>query len=229
MSERVVVLTGAGISADSGLATFRDAGGLWEGRRPEEVATPEAFVSDPAMVHRFYNSRRLQLRDAEPNDAHRALVEWEKATPDFLLVTQNVDDLHERAGSGKLRHMHGELKRVKCEFCDHDRPEAGEISTETVCEKCGQGGGMRPAVVWFGEMPLHMEEIFWALDACTLFVSIGTSGNVYPAAGFVDAANRTGARTVELNLEPSTTASAFRECIHGRAAEIVPAFVERFL
>ncbi|MEM9478489.1 MAG: NAD-dependent deacylase [Verrucomicrobiota bacterium] len=229
MSERVVVLTGAGISADSGLATFRDAGGLWEGHRPEEVATPEAFAADPEMVHRFYNARRLQLQEAEPNDAHRALVDFEKAVPEFLLVTQNVDDLHERAGSRKLLHMHGELKRIKCSFCDNQRWEEREISMETVCEKCGQSGGMRPAVVWFGEMPLHMDEIFRALDSCTLFVSIGTSGNVYPAAGFVDAANLAGARTVELNLEPSTTASAFRECIHGRAVEIVPEFVKSFL
>ena len=232
MPDRIVVLTGAGISAESGLKTFRDAGGLWEGHRPEEVATPEAFARDPGMVHRFYNERRRQLQEdsVQPNAAHRALVELEKAAGErFLLVTQNVDDLHERAGSERLLHMHGSLLRKRCSYCGDESGERGELSVESECAKCGQSGGLRPAVVWFGENPVHMDEIFHALDTCTLFISIGTSGNVYPAAGFVEFANRAGARTIEINLEPSQVATAFREGIHGKASEEVPEFITRYL
>lgn len=228
MPERVVVLTGAGVSAESGLSTFRGPGGLWEGRRPEEVATPEAFCVDPAMVHRFYNARRQRLLDDEvqPNAAHSALVELEDSLADrFLLVTQNVDDLHERAGSSRLLHMHGSLLQKRCSYCDDETAERGGLSVESVCENCGQAGGLRPAVVWFGESPMHMDDIFRALEGCTLFIAIGTSGNVYPAAGFVDVANRAGARTVEINLEPSKVASAFREHVYGKASEVVPEIV----
>ena len=184
------------------------------------------------MVHRFYNARRGQLQDlaVQPNPAHVALTKWEEQNGgEFLLVTQNVDDLHERAGSERLHHMHGSLLRKRCEFCGEESEERGDLTVESQCEKCGQSGGLRPAVVWFGENPEYMEEIFRVLDTCTLFLSIGTSGNVYPAAGFVDVANRAGARTVEINLEASQVASAFGEKIYGLASEIVPEFVESCL
>jgi NAD-dependent deacetylase len=223
----IVVLTGAGISRESGLATFRDADGIWAKVRIEDVATPEAFARDPARVHAFYNARRVQLRDPaiRPNAAHLALAELERRWPaGFLLVTQNVDDLHDRAGSRNLLHMHGELMKARCRRCEAVHPWPADLSTATRCPACGQAGGMRPQVVWFGEMPLHMEEIGAALDRCGLFLSIGTSGQVYPAAGFV-AEVRGRARTIELNLEPSEGASLFDEAMHGPATEVVPRFV----
>jgi len=227
----IVVLTGAGISRESGLATFRDPDGIWARVRVEDVATPEAFARDPGRVHEFYNARRAQLRSPAitPNAAHLALAELERRWPgEFLLVTQNVDDLHERAGSRRLLHMHGELSKARCLRCGAAAPWAGDLSVATACPACGRAGGMRPHVVWFGEMPLHMDAIEAALDGCGLFISIGTSGNVYPAAGFV-AEMRGRARTVELNLEPSEGASLFDEAHHGPATRIVPAFVERLL
>ncbi|PWS38133.1 NAD-dependent protein deacylase [Falsiroseomonas bella] len=227
----IVVLTGAGISRESGLATFRDADGIWAKVRIEDVATPEAFARDPARVHAFYNARRAQLRDPAilPNAAHHALAELEARWPgDFLLVTQNVDSLHDRAGSRRLLHMHGELMKARCRHCGAVSPWEADLSTATPCPACGKAGGMRPHVVWFGEMPLHMEEIGAALDRCGLFVAIGTSGQVYPAAGFV-AEVRGRARTVELNLEASAVRGDFDEARHGKATEIVPRFVAELL
>jgi NAD-dependent deacetylase len=227
----IVVLTGAGISRESGLATFRDADGVWAKVRVEDVATPEAFARDPARVHAFYNARRAQLADANvmPNPAHRALALLEQRWPGaFLLVTQNVDDLHERAGSRRLVHMHGELFRARCARCDTSHPWREALATDTLCPACLLGGGMRPDIVWFGEMPYQMERIAAALERCGLFVSVGTSGQVYPAAGFV-AEVRGRAETVELNLEPSDGVSLFDEARHGPATQVVPAYVEHLL
>jgi NAD-dependent deacetylase len=227
----IVVLTGAGISADSGLATFRDAGGIWAKHRIEDVATPEAFARDPARVHAFYNARRAQLADPAiaPNAAHAALAAFDAAWPgEFLLVTQNVDDLHDRAGSRRLVHMHGQLSRIRCTACGDARDWRGDLTTDTACPSCGRTGTLRPDVVWFGEMPLHMPRIAAALDACDLFVAIGTSAQVYPAAGFV-AELRGRARTVELNLEPTAATALFDEARHGRAVDIVPPFFASLL
>ena len=228
----IVILTGAGLSQESGLDTFRDKDGIWSKVRIEDVATPEAFYRDKARVHDFYNQRRRGLlgSNVQPNAAHRALAELEAAWPgDFLLVTQNIDDLHERAGSRALLHMHGELLKARCGHCEAVVECREDLEDGLACTLCRRTGEMRPHVVWFGEMPLGMDAIEGALAAAGLFVSIGTSGNVYPAAGFVQAARRAGARTVELNLEPSEGASFFDEARHGPASEIVPAFVRRLL
>ncbi len=232
MAENIVILTGAGISAESGIKTFRAADGLWEDHRVEDVATPEAFLRNP-LVQNFYNQRRQQLLTPaiQPNAAHRALAKLEKAFPagKVLLVTQNIDDLHERAGSRNLIHMHGELLKGRCQTSgglvdlDHD------LTVSLPCPLCGGKGCLRPHVVWFGEMPLQMEAIYRALSQCDRFISIGTSGNVYPAAGFVEEANRHGAHTVELNLEPSQRLTAFAEHQHGLASELVPAYVEALI
>jgi len=225
----IVILTGAGISAESGLATFRGAGGLWAGQRIEDVATPEGFARDPGRVHRFYNERRAQLPEVAPNPAHLALAELERAWPgEFLLVTQNVDDLHERAGSRKLIHMHGELAKARCRLCGRVLPWTGATAEDSPCPGCGRIRALRPHIVWFGEMPFELERIGEALAACGLFIAIGTSGNVYPAAGFV-AATGPGARTLEVNLEPSLVADAFQEHITGKASECVPRLVARLL
>lgn len=229
---RIVILTGAGISRESGLHTFRDADGIWASVRIEDVATPQAFARDPVRVHGFYNARRRGLADPaiQPNAAHLALARLEREfAGEVLLVTQNVDDLHDRAGSRKLIHMHGELLRDLCAHCGATRAAEGDLSLDLACPSCGRTGGMRPDVVWFGEMPYRMEEIGTALAACDLFVSIGTSGNVYPAAGFVAEARAAGAHTVELNLEPSDGAHLFAEARHGPATRLVPAFVEELL
>ncbi|HJW09192.1 MAG TPA: Sir2 family NAD+-dependent deacetylase [Holophagaceae bacterium] len=228
-SASIVVLTGAGISAESGVRTFRDQDGLWEEHRIEDVATPEGFARDPGLVQRFYNARRAQLREVRPNAAHVALARLEQAWPgEVLVVTQNVDDLHERAGTRRLIHMHGELLRARCLACGAVGAWEGDLDPASRCPACGALGRLRPHIVWFGEMPLAMDRIYAALERCGLFLSIGTSGNVYPAAGFVQA---TGPRahTLELNLEPSLMAAAFREHRTGRASELVPAFVEELL
>lgn len=261
----IVILTGAGISAESGLATFRGSDGLWCGHRIEDVATPEAFARNPALVHEFYNLRRAQLKEVQPNAAHHALAElaagWEG---EFLLVTQNVDDLHDRAQSnsspcrGEVRrgallnseadnaphpnpppyrgreyllHMHGELKKVRCERCEEVHAWEEALSVETACPACSQKKYMRPHIVWFGEMPLEMDRITRALENCDLFLSIGTSGNVYPAAGFVQMArhNGRGAKCVELNLEPSLGQNLFHEHLYGPASQVVPEFVQSLL
>jgi len=229
----IVILTGAGICAESGLATFRGAGGLWEGHRAEAVATPEAFARDPELVHRFYNMRRRQLHDPAitPNPAHRALARLESVWPEeVLVVTQNVDDLHERAGSRNVLHMHGQIRRVRCTSCGDERLWLNDLATDTPCPACTRAGHMRPAIVWFGEMPLHLEAIDQALGRCRLFVAIGTSGQVYPAAGFVDRVLDIGrAHTIEINLEASARGSAFAECRSGPASRLVPALVDKLL
>lgn len=221
----IVVLTGAGVSAESGLATFRAADGLWENEPVEAVATPEGFARDRERVHRFYNERRRQLSHVQPNAAHIALADFEKQhAGQFLLVTQNVDDLHERAGSINLLHMHGELLKVRCIECQTVHAIADDISTESVCHHCNAAGQLRPDIVWFGEMPFYMDAISQTLSECSLFVAIGTSGNVYPAAGFVQMARAAGASCVELNLAPSTNVHDFHHRVVGAAGETVPAF-----
>ena len=223
----LVILTGAGVSAESGLATFRDPDGIWARHRVEDVATPEAFARDPARVHAFYNMRRAALADpaVAPNAAHYALARLEQEWPGrVLLVTQNVDDLHGRAGSRPL-HMHGELRRVRCLACGAAHCWEADLSTQTPCPTC-DAAWLRPDIVWFGEVPMGLDRIGEALEACELFISVGTSGNVYPAAGFA-AAVRGRAHTVELNLESS--GGRFDEAHYGPATEIVPAFVERLL
>ena len=230
-TKSIVVLTGAGISKESGLDTFRDADGIWAKVRLEDVATPEAFERDPVTVQAFYNDRRQSLPDAEPNAAHAALARLEREWPgEVLIVTQNIDDLHERAGSANLLHMHGELRKIRCGACGIVREWGAELTVEHSCDACGTPGSLRPHIVWFGEIPLEMDRIYAALDDCGLFVSIGTSGNVYPAAGFVAHVRRfTDARTIELNLEPSSGATLFAEARYGPATDIVPAFVDEVL
>ncbi|NBO18540.1 MAG: NAD-dependent deacylase [Proteobacteria bacterium] len=238
MHPTLVILTGAGISAESGLATFRDSGGLWSGHRIEDVATPEAFARNPTLVHEFYNKRRAQLAEASPNAAHLALAELAQRWPGrFLLVTQNVDNLHEQALEGRtpangfvLKHMHGELTKARCLVTEqvHDWHDA--MDTTTPCPCCNRAGWLRPHIVWFGEMPLYMDLIAHMLSECDLFISIGTSGNVYPAAGFVQQARMNGrARTIELNMEPSSGHSLFHETHYGPATQIVPHYVRQML
>ncbi|MGE0054785.1 MAG: NAD-dependent deacylase [Hyphomicrobium sp.] len=225
----IVVLTGAGLSAESGLSTFRDSNGIWSRYDWRDVATPQGFEKNPTLVHDFYNMRRRAHADVKPNAAHLALGKLSRKHPGTTIVTQNVDCLHEAAGTERLIHMHGEAMKSLCAHCEDRQPWTGDMSVETLCAACGQSGGMRPDVVWFGEMPYHMEKIGRLLLACDLFISIGTSGNVYPAAGFVAAAREAGAHTVELNLEPSQGASLFAEAIYGPATQVVPAFVARLL
>ena len=230
---RIVILTGAGVSKESGLDTFRDPDGIWSRVRLEDVATPAAFERDPARVHAFYNARRRALLsgDIRPNPAHAALARLEAEWPgEVLLVTQNIDDLHERAGSRNLLHMHGEILKARCRGCREVTPWAADMDGDTLCPACGRTGKLRVHVVWFGEMPFEMDRIFSALEACDLFVSIGTSGSVYPAAGFVEEVRMAGqAHTVELNLEPSEGHSLFAARHYGPAGRIVPEFVERVL
>ncbi|MEZ5536614.1 MAG: Sir2 family NAD+-dependent deacetylase [Thiolinea sp.] len=230
--QRIVVLTGAGISAESGIRTFRASDGLWEGHSVDEVATPEGFARNPVLVQQFYNERRAQLNSGtvHPNAAHIALAELEAAFPgDFLLVTQNVDNLHERSGSKNLIHMHGELNKVFCMRCQHIAEHTTDLQMDDSCTACGSSRALRPYIVWFGEMPLLMDEIYQQLESCDLFISIGTSGHVYPAAGFVETAKRAGAHTVELNLERSLVNHYFDESINGLAGEVVPAYVRQLL
>lgn len=221
--QSIVILTGAGISAESGLKTFRDDNGLWENHRVEDVCTPEAFQRNAPLVHHFYNARRRQLiQQAKPNLAHQALAEFETRYPGQLtLVTQNVDDLHEQGGSTKVLHMHGELRKARCRVSNQVLPWDFDIDTSTECPCCKQRGTLRPHIVWFGEMPLFMAQIDTALSQCDLFVAIGTSGHVYPAAGFVELAKAVGAHTVELNLVPSVGQSQFNEHHYGPATEVV--------
>jgi len=227
--ESIVVLTGAGISAESGLATFRGPDGLWEGHRVEDVCTPQALVRDPELVHRFYDERRAALANVIPNAAHRALARLDAEWPGALLiVTQNVDDLHERAGAKRLIHMHGELNSALCAACGDRGVWEGRLAPGTACGAC-DALALRPDIVFFGEMPYAMETIYRALEACDLFVSIGTSGAVYPAAGFVEAARAGGARTLEMNLEPSLGSSIFHESRLGQAGILVPVWVETML
>lgn len=230
----IVILTGAGISAESGLQTFRAADGLWEGHRVVDVATSEAFARDPKMVHEFYNMRRKAVKDAKPNAAHKALAELENQWPDeCLIVTQNIDDLHERSGSKNLIHMHGEILKIFCTNCSNNFGQKliwrNDLSQKDTCPNCSYAGGLRPDIVWFGEMPYEMDRIFDALANCDLFISIGTSGNVYPAAGFVQHANSYGAYSIECNLEPSNVAPAFAEHMIDPATQTVPELVKTLL
>lgn len=231
--ERIVILTGAGISAESGIDTFRSAGGLWEQHRVEDVATPEGFARNPDLVLNFYDMRRAALAQVAPNPAHAALARLAREfRGDLLLVTQNVDDLHERGGSEQVLHMHGELKSALCSSCETrsrwERTMIAKDGGRPPCPVC-QAPTLRPDVVWFGEMPYEMGRIYQALEACDLFVSIGTSGAVYPAAGFVAEARGAGARTLELNLEPSEGSRMFHETRLGPASALVPQWVEEVL
>jgi len=227
--EKIVILTGAGISAESGLGTFRDEGGLWAQHRIEDVATPEGFARDPELVHRFYNARRSQARAAKSNPAHVALARLQtRFKGEVVLVTQNVDGLHEAGGARDVMHMHGTLDGALCAACDHRWRAPDEMSPSTPCPACAAPAA-RPDVVWFGEMPYEMDLIFHHLSGANLFAAIGTSGNVYPAAGFVQEAAAAGAHTVELNLEPSATVSDFAETRFGKASQIVPAWVDDLL
>jgi NAD-dependent deacetylase len=235
MTRNIFVLTGAGISAESGLGTFRDkrGEGIWAKFDPMKLATPEAFARDPEAVLAFYDLRRRNLRDARPNAAHFALARLEDALAkrgdNLTLVTQNIDDLHERAGSASVIHMHGELLRARCSRCEAVRPWLDDLTVSHVCPDCGRAGTMRPHVVWFGEMPLDMDLIDRALREADLFVAIGTSGAVYPAAGFVAEARAYGSRTCEINLEAADNADLFDEQRLGPASETVPAWVEELV
>jgi NAD-dependent deacetylase len=225
----IVILTGAGISAESGLGTFRDEGGLWSQHRIEDVATPEGFTRDPGLVHRFYNARRVQAAAARPNPAHHALARLEAAYPgEVTIVTQNVDALHEAAGSRRVLHMHGTLAGALCAACGHRWAAPAEMQPGHPCPACAAPAA-RPDVVWFGEMPYHMDHIWDLLRAADIFAAIGTSGQVYPAAAFVQDADRAGAHTVEINLEPSATVSDFAETRFGMASVEVPAWVTEIL
>ena len=227
--ERIVILTGAGISAESGLGTFRDAGGLWAEYDLEDVATPQGFARDPALVHAFYNARRANCLAAAPNPAHAALARLQAEHPgEVTIVTQNIDNLHERAGSRGVIHMHGELLRGLCATCGARWDAPPEMAADDPCPSCG-APATRPDVVWFGEIPYHMDEIGTLLAQATLFVAIGTSGQVYPAAGFVAEARAAGAETLELNLERSDISRAFDRVRLGPASESVPHWVGEIL
>ena len=228
--QNIVILTGAGVSAESGLNTFRASDGLWEDHRVEDVATPEAFRRDPALVHHFYDARRARLGEVEPNAAHRALARLDAEWPgELLIVTQNVDDLHERAGARRLLHMHGELKSGWCLACGERQRWESAMGAEAECPSCASVGQVRPDIVWFGETPYEMERIDAALMNCDLFVSIGTSGAVYPAAGFVQTARYRGAHCLEINLEPSQGSIFFDERRYGPAGIEVPVWVSQLL
>jgi NAD-dependent deacetylase len=228
-SRAIVILTGAGISAESGLETFRSADGLWANHRIEDVCTPEALARDPALVHRFYDLRREALAAVVPNPAHDALARLEREwAGEVLIVTQNVDDLHERAGSRTIIHMHGELNSALCAACDHREPWSGSLPPGAVCPSCG-APRLRPDIVFFGEIPYQMERIEEALAGASLFASIGTSGAVYPAAGFVRMARSMGVGTLELNLESSAGSGWFDDCRHGPASLLVPRWVDDLL
>jgi NAD-dependent deacetylase len=229
MFKDIVILTGAGISAESGIATFRGGGGLWSNYKIDDVATLNGYRRNPALVHDFYNARRRELKNVAPNPAHIALAELEAEYPgNVTVITQNVDDLHERAGTKNLLHMHGELLSVRCEECGHSINSSEDFSPASVCPNCSVKGVLRPDIVWFGEIPKFLDRIETLLLAADLFISIGTSGHVYPAAGFVGVA-RKNAHTVEINIETSNTASLFHEAIIGRAGVEVPKYVHKLL
>jgi NAD-dependent deacetylase len=230
-NKNIVVLTGAGISAESGIRTFRDQNGLWENHRVEDVASIEGFHRNPGLVQSFYNQRRLQLKDPKikPNTAHLSLASLEENWDgSYLLITQNVDNLHERAGSKKVLHMHGELLKARCTQTEDVFEWEEPILAESTCPCCNRKGTLRPHIVWFGEVPLNMEIIFLALQKCDLFISIGTSGLVYPAAGFVEAVSP-NAKTIEINVEPSATSNRFQEQRIGHATFHVRKLVEEIL
>lgn len=228
----IIILTGAGISQESGISTFRDSGGLWENERIEDVGTPGGFARDRDKVLNFYNGLRKKLLSPEisPNPAHLALARLEeKSTEPVLVITQNIDNLHERAGTKNLLHMHGELCKARCNTCNTVMQWENDMTRQDICWACNTIGQLRPHIVWFEEMPLHMDEIGLAFSKCRLFVSIGTSGHVYPAAGFVNMALQAGAETLELNLERSLGAWLFHGGRYGKAGAIVPAWVDDIL
>lgn len=225
---KIAILTGAGVSAESGLGTFRDQGGLWSQYDLAEVATPEGFARNPALVHDFYNARRTNCADATPNAAHTALARLQQSAHDITLITQNIDDLHERGGSTGVIHMHGQLMRALCAACDHRWAAPAAMAPADPCPHC-TAPATRPDVVWFGEVPYHMDSILRAVATCDLFVAIGTSGDVYPAAGLVDMATDAGADTLEINLAPSSRAGAFGRRLLGPATETIPAWVATLL
>lgn len=230
MTGRIVILTGAGISAESGVPTFRDMDGLWAKYDWRRLATPEAFAADPDAVHDFYNARRRQLQTVAPNSAHRALARLQRDYPgDVAIVTQNVDDLHERAGSADVIHMHGELTRARCAACGAVADWPGDLARADACPACARTGAMRPHIVWFGEIPHHMDRIAALLADCDVFAAIGTSGAVWPAAGFAQEAAAAGARTIEFNLAESEISAAFDETRRGPAGRTVPAWAEQLL
>lgn len=226
---RIVILTGAGISAESGLGTFRDKDGLWTRFDLNEVATPEGFARNPGLVHEFYNARRANCASAQPNAAHLALARLEAALPgQVVIVSQNVDDLHIRAGSRQVIAMHGQLMRALCHACGHRWPAPAMMHATDRCPVCTKAA-TRPDIVWFGEMPYRMDEIAEQVEQATLFAAIGTSGQVWPAAGFAESARAAGAQCVELNLEPSDVSNSFHDHAYGPATKIVPAWVNRLL
>ena len=228
--EHIVILTGAGISAESGVPTFRDADGLWENHDPMHIATPEAFARDPGLVYRFYNARRNKLGEVEPNTAHRDIARLQREFPgQVFLVTQNVDDLHERGGSEQVCHMHGELRSALCQLCGERHRPRQDYDHSSPCPDCGAVGGVRPDVVWFGEMPYFMPHIEGQLARCDLFIAVGTSGVVYPAAGFVRQALAYGAMTLEINREVSEVTGVFHHQRRGLATEKVAEVVEEIL
>ena len=227
--QRVVVLTGAGISAESGIRTYRDGDGLWEEHRLEDVATPQAWIADPVLVWRFYQDRRRQLLEVEPNAAHRALATFETQTKHFTLITQNVDDLHERSGSSNVIHMHGRLETLRCEQSGRNevRMEEADLGDDFLqCRCCGTAQRLRPDIVWFGETPMQMNVIYSAVEASDVFIVIGSSGHVYPAAGLVNVANAAGAATMLVNLEEPMNAADYDEIHLGKAGEILHAILE---
>ncbi|MEO0344205.1 MAG: NAD-dependent deacylase [Pseudomonadota bacterium] len=226
----IVILTGAGVSASSGLSTFRGVGGVWRNHDVMQLATPQGFAAKPDLVHAFYNERRANLAKVQPNPAHHAIV---KLQTSFLgrvtLITQNVDDLHERSGSPEVIHMHGSLKEGMCKACGAQMLWTGPMDRKSKCPRCSKLGAMRPNVVWFGEVPYHMDRIAEALATVTTFISIGTSGAVYPAAGFLTEALMRGAKTLEFNLEASARSSEFHESTLGKAEELLPTFVDHLI
>jgi len=229
--DKILILTGAGMSAESGLSTFRDKDGIWSQYNYEEVATPEGFAADPERCLEFYNKRRTIHRDTEPNKAHKALARLEAEYPgEVVIVTQNIDRLHEEGGSKRVIHMHGRIDQALCQSCGHNYDISYKtLNADSVCPACSCQGQQRPNVVWFGEMPFFLDQIQKELVSCFLFLSIGTSGSVYPAAGFVNLARKAGAHTVELNLEPSDGVVQFHEAHQGKATDIVPAYVDRLM
>ena len=230
--QRVVVLTGAGISAESGVRTFRDGDGLWEEHRLEDVATPQAWTNDPVLVWRFYQARRRQLLEVAPNAAHKALATFAAKREHFTLITQNVDDLHERAGNTNTIHMHGRLKTLRCEQSGRSEVRMAESDLADdflVCQCCATPQRLRPDIVWFGERPMQMEEIYAAVEQSDLFIVVGSSGHVYPAAGLVNIAHQAGARTVLVNLEAPLNADAFDEVHLGKAGELLPVLLEALI
>lgn len=230
MNQSIVILTGAGISAESGVKTFRDAGGLWEGHRVEEVATPEAFGRNAGTVHRFYNQRRQQLLTVSPNAAHEALARLERDYQGKVtLVTQNVDDLHERAGSKNILHMHGEILRKKCTWCNSKSDSLRDLHQADRCDSCEREGGLRPDIVWFGEVPYHLEKIDQALGDAKIFISIGTSGHVYPAAGFVEKARSNETWCIEVNKDQTALSTRFDDQRLRAASVEVPKLVDELL